>query len=269
MSPLVPPSPASLSSTPPYRLLELDALGSGTLGPDMLGPGAGQAPGPLADEALLRHAIDGPVACLWHAAQGLVVPRTYAARSGFAQAQADFARRGWPIHVRQSGGGVVPQGPGILNLSLAQRFAGRPLDHSETCYRQLCGLIAAALLHWGIDTRAQAVEGSFCDGRYNLASGQPARKVVGTAQVWRHIPGQPPDQQIGLVHALILVRCSPQETTAQANALEAALGSPRRYDAGKIASLDQLIAATRRADFERGFAQTLKDTIAHSRAIAA
>lgn len=205
--------------------------------------------GPLADERLIAPAAHEPVACLWQAPTGLVVPRTYAARPGFAAVQAEFAARGCPIHVRQSGGGVVPQGPGILNLSLAQVFAGRPLDHSEACYRQLCTLIGDTLAEFGIDTLAQAVDGSFCDGRYNLAVRSPARKVVGTAQVWRRLPGHAPDRHVGLVHALILAQCEPAELTARANALEAALDTARRYDADRIATLDRLLPPAARPDF--------------------
>lgn len=229
-----------------YRLLDL-------------GPGADKDP--LADEALLASAAKGPVACLWQADQGLVVPRTYAARPGFAAAQAAFAAQGWPIHVRQSGGGVVPQGPGILNLSLARTFTGRPLDHSEAFYRHLCGIIGTALLFFGIEARAQAVEGSFCDGRYNLAVGQPPRKIVGTAQVWRRMPGQPPDGQTGLVHALILADCDPDIVTRQANALEAALGSPRRYTPDRIASLARMLPQADRPRFAAALRKRLQDTL--------
>ncbi|HET8597178.1 MAG TPA: lipoate--protein ligase family protein [Castellaniella sp.] len=247
-----------------YRLLDL--------GPDPAG-------GPLADEILPDHAAAGPAACLWQSPQGLVVPRTYAARPGFEAACAASAARGWPVEVRQSGGGVVPQGPGILNLSLAQVLRGRPLDYSEALYQRLCGMIAGALLFSGIEARAQAVEGSFCDGRFNLAVGSPARKVAGTAQWWRRLPAQPrrpapgdagaagsvedrPDPQaeshVGLVHALILAACDTREATAQANALEAALGNSRRYDPDAVASLDRLTPPGER----EGFATRLRDRLA-------
>jgi hypothetical protein len=247
-----------------YRLLDL--------GPDPAG-------GPLADEILLDHAAAGPAGCLWQSSRGLVVPRTYAARPGFEAACAASAARGWPVHVRQSGGGVVPQGPGILNLSLAQALQGRPLDHSEALYQRLCGLIAGALLFSGIEARAQAVEGSFCDGRFNLAVGSPARKVAGTAQWWRRMPAGPgaasdpagmaagsgagradpkAEHHVGLAHALILAACDTREATAQANALEAALGNSRRYDPDKVASLDRLAPAGERD----GFTARLRDRLA-------
>jgi len=214
--------------------------------------------GPLADEPLLSMAARGPIACLWQAPRGLVVPRTYAARPGFTQAQARFEHEGWPIHVRQSGGGVVPQGPGILNLSLAQCFQGRPLDHADALYRHLCEILRTALQDFGIPTQAQAVEGSFCDGRYNLAVPAPVRKVVGTAQVWRRAPGHAPDTQVGLVHALILAQCDPLALTERANRLESTLGSDRRYRPEKVASLDQWRPTDRRAHFTDELEQRLR-----------
>ncbi|MBV2181159.1 MAG: lipoate--protein ligase family protein [Castellaniella sp.] len=238
--------PSSFPAPARYRLLDLDA---------------DARQDPLADEVLLSLATEGPVACLWQADQGLVVPRTYTAHPGFIAVQKIFAARGWPVHVRQSGGGVVPQGPGILNLSLACTVAGRPLDHSETFYRHLCGIIGAALLFFGIDARAQAVEGSFCDGRYNLAVGQPPRKIVGTAQVWRRMPGQSPGCQVGLAHALILADCDPATITGQANALEEALGTPRRYAADRIASLGSLLPEASRAAFLTAFHARLRDVL--------
>jgi lipoate-protein ligase A len=210
---------------------------------------AGPARGPLADEKLLPLAVDGAAACMWQAPQGLVVPRTYAAHPGFDAIRSELAGQGWPVHVRQSGGGVVPQGTGILNISLAQRFTGRPMDHADAFYRHLRALLQASLLDFGIEARAQAVEGSFCDGRYNLAVGSPARKVVGTAQLWRHIPGHAVTQQIGIVHAMILAQCDTAVATARANQLETALGSGRRYRPESVDSLDRWLPKARQPGF--------------------
>lgn len=194
-------------------------------------------------------AAQGPVARIWMAKQGLVVPRTYTRWPDFENVGMAFAREGWPITVRLSGGGVVPQGPGILNLSLAFPVEGRPMDHSEAAYLLICRIIQDALAPFGIPTQAQAVEGSFCDGRFNLAVNNPVRKVVGTAQVWRRIPAGSPDTHVGLVHALILAHIDPGHLSKQANRLEEALGSPRRYLASRIASLDQLVPPDSTDDF--------------------
>lgn len=208
--------------------------------------GTGSAvPDPRFDESLIALAAEqGPCACIWQAPQGLVVPRTYQRHARFGVACADFAGQGWPVTVRQSGGGIVPQGPGIVNASLAYAREGKPLDHSDEAYRLLCQLISAALAQYGIVSQPQAVEGSFCDGRYNLAvgTGPGARKVAGTAQVWRRrkMDGTAPTQ-IVLVHALILAAVDVDVVTAQANGFEVAIGSGKRYHADRMASLHHLI----------------------------
>ncbi len=136
----------------------------------------------------------------------------------------EFAARGWPVALRRSGGGVVPQGPGLLNLSLASRVEAPPASFDRV-YAHLCAVLARALAGLGIDARPRAVEGSFCDGRWNLAVG--VRKIAGTAQYWRRGGGQ----QAVLAHALLLVDADVELLTARANEFEAALGSQRRYRA--------------------------------------
>lgn len=196
------------------------------------------------DESLMRTAAkQGPAACIWQACQGLVVPRTYLRSAAFDDVCDAFGRRGWPVSVRHSGGGVVPQGPGILNISLAYAIEGPPLDHSDAAYQLLCDLLSTTTSRFDIQAHAQAVEGSFCDGRFNLAvnAGANARKIAGTAQLWRRLPGADGAlAQVVLVHGLLLVACDVGVATAQANALEQALGNERRYLPERAASLHEL-----------------------------
>ncbi len=199
------------------------------------------------DECLIALAAEnGPTACLWQSDQGLVVPRTYQRHASFEASCAEFAQLGWPVTVRQSGGGIVPQGDGILNLSLAYAVEGKPLDHSDDAYLLICGVIAGALREFGIDSHPRAVEGSFCDGRYNLAVGgeTSARKVAGTAQLWRSQAGPAGGGrlQIVLVHGLILAQVDVVALTATANHFEQALGTEKRYSSDKLASLHDLLA---------------------------
>ena len=132
---------------------------------------------------------------LWRGEPGLVVPRSCTTLPGWpAAAQAHRVR------VRASGGGVVPQGPGLLNLSLVWRAdtgatAGAP-SGTEVIYRALCEGLASALARLGVVAAPQAVRGSFCDGRFNLAVA--GRKLVGTAQSWRRVAGAP----VVLAHAV-------------------------------------------------------------------
>jgi len=163
---------------------------------------------------------------LWRGAPGLVVPRSCALLPGWPA-----AARAHRVQVRASGGGVVPQGPGLLNLSLVWRAEAAVPSNTEAIYRALCGELTGALARLGIAAAPQAVAGSFCDGRYNLAVA--GRKLVGTAQSWRRIAGAP----VVLAHAVIVVDADPQELTAVANAFERDLGSGRQYRAEALTSV--------------------------------
>ncbi|CAD5366300.1 Lipoate-protein ligase A [Rubrivivax sp. A210] len=160
---------------------------------------------------------------LWRGRQGLVVPRSYTALPGWVHACQAGAARGWPVQVRGSGGGIVPQGPGVINLSLAWRAGSSTPQGTDAVYAALCQGLAAALARLGIASDTQAVQGSFCDGRYNLAVG--GRKLVGTAQAWKRVEGVP----VVLAHALILAGGDAAALSERANEFEIDAGSPRRY----------------------------------------
>lgn len=211
----------------------------------LLAPGIQTAADARHDEFLLSAVKNhGPVACIWQTTRSLVVPRSYRRFDAFSAACVEFAAHGWPVTVRLTGGGIVPQGPGILNLSLAYPVQGPPMQHSEAGYQLICRLLAGALHMLGVEAFPAAVEGSFCDGRYNLAiwqHGEPA-KIAGTAQSWRRLPGSP-DEHIGLVHGLILVDADSDALTQAANDFEAAIGSGRRYLPQKVTSLARLLGS--------------------------
>lgn len=221
------------------------------------------------DEVLMQHvALNGPAACVWQASPGLVVPRTYLRSASFEDTRKDFSERGWPISVRHSGGGVVPQGPGILNISLAYAVEGRPLEHSDAAYLRLCNLMTNAISGFGIQAHPQAVQGSFCDGRFNLAcnDGGVARKIAGTAQLWRRqLATDGSYLQVVLVHGLLLVATDVSLVTQQANRLEIALGNSRRYLAERATSLHTLVRQppTDTAAFVQDVASALHDAIKH------
>lgn len=182
---------------------------------------------PLADAIAheaewLQHVADQgrPLAWLWQAPPGLVVPRRYTALPGWATARQQVDGE---LQVRQSGGGVVPQGPGVWNLSLAWPAPPQGPQAADALYQALCAELQAALAGLGLSARTGTVDGSFCDGRYNLAVN--GRKLVGTAQAWRRVNGR----AVVLAHAVILVDADLQALCARANALETALGSTQRY----------------------------------------
>lgn len=173
------------------------------------------------------------VAHLWRGKPALVAPRSHERLPRWAQASAASAAEGWPVQLRESGGGLVPQGPGVLNLSLIWPAGGAGPSGTDAIYRALTDDLAAAFARLGIEARAQPVEGSFCDGRYNLAVG--GRKCVGTAQAWRRVDGRP----LVLAHAVIVATADPVVLTDAANRFEAAAGSSRRYRADALTSLAQ------------------------------
>jgi lipoate-protein ligase A len=200
-----------------------------------------------AEEALLSRAAAGEaVAHVWEAPVSLVVPRSYQRYAALADAREAFAQRGCPVWLRLSGGGLVPQGPGILNLSLAYPVRAPMGTLSEAVYLHLCRILADALNSLGVLTHWQAVEGSFCDGRFNLAwgPGDDARKVAGTAQYWRRVPHGDTDQPLYavLAHAVLLVDADPIEINERANAFEAMIESGRRYEEMRIVTVAQALA---------------------------
>jgi lipoate-protein ligase A len=175
-----------------------------------------------------------PTARLWRQAQALVVPSSYERRARWHEACADSAAAGWPVQVRSSGGGLVPQGPGVWNLSLVWAAESVVPTDTAAIYRALTDELRAALARLGIESNAQAVQGSLCDGRFNLAVG--GRKLVGTAQAWRRIEGRP----VVLAHAVTLVTADPAALTAVANRFEAESGGNMRYEAGALTSVAQV-----------------------------
>jgi lipoate-protein ligase A len=178
---------------------------------------------------MARCAATGRAAAhLWQAPVGLVVPRRYTLLPGWAAARDAHAGE---LQVRASGGGLVPQGPGVWNLSLAWPAPSAMPVNTDAVYRALCAELSAAFARLAIVATPQPVTGSFCDGRYNLAVN--GRKLVGTAQAWRRMAGQP----VVLAHAVIVVDADPAVLSTRANDFEAALGSATRYRADALTSV--------------------------------
>lgn len=193
---------------------------------------------PLADGIAAEHGWAQAVAAgapaqahLWQGAPGWAVPASYARAPGWPDWQARCAQAGTPVRVRSSGGGLVPQGPGLWNLSLLWRTDRAEPVQADAVYQALCGRLGAVFAAFGVAASAQPVDGSFCDGRYNLAV--DGRKLVGTAQAWRRIGGVP----VVLAHAVIVLDADPAALTAATNAFEQGLGQPRRYRADALTSV--------------------------------
>lgn len=216
----------------------------------------------LAEQPLFERARDGEaVAQLWQAPQGFVIPASYRKFTELTATSELFARRGWPVWLRRSGGGLVPQGPGIVNLSLAWPVYQSLGEAAEPIYLSLCALLQRTLATFGVTSHCQAVSGSFCDGRYNLAcgEGEQARKIAGTAQYWRPMAGG--KGHVVLAHAVVLLDADLAAAHRAANDFEAQLGSGRVYRADKTVTLAERVSAggTLLPRFREALAQQLQN----------
>jgi len=133
------------------------------------------------DERLLEQvgAGDAPATLrIWQTRKSIAVPRHFSRVNGFDRAEKVLGNRGWPIVLRSSGGSAMPQGPGIVNISMIF-----PHDQSlsiDAVFRLLTDPLREFCDGLGISANVGSVPGSFCDGSYNLVVNK--QKLAGTAQ---------------------------------------------------------------------------------------
>ncbi|WP_156827039.1 lipoate--protein ligase family protein [Geopsychrobacter electrodiphilus] len=176
----------------------------------------------------------GPSLCIRQGPQSLAVTKRESRMPNFALAAETLALQGWPLVVRSSGGSCVPQGPGIINLSLIHpRLKNWTLEDG---YRLVCHLLEGLLATYGLHAETGEVPGSFCDGRYNLQVG--GQKLVGTAQRWA---GSNREQAAILVHACLLVDLDLDAATSQINHLYRMCSNPLQFDPAACTSLRQCL----------------------------
>ncbi|MEQ9259419.1 MAG: hypothetical protein RIG84_09985 [Roseovarius sp.] len=182
----------------------------------------------LAAEMALLEAVAsgraGGSAFLWQARRpALVLPERFTRAPGFGAAAAECARAGWPVVPRRTGGGITPQGPGLLNLAMAFHSGPGHAHSVQEGYEAICAPLEEALAALGIEARATPVSGSFCDGDYNLAVS--GRKLVGTAQRRRG--------NACLCHALVITDLALAPAIAAIRHLSDSIGQglPFRLDA--------------------------------------
>lgn len=154
---------------------------------------ASAADGLAFEQELFR--ASGPRFGVWHASEpSLVCPSAYERREEFESGSQQSKLAGWPVHLRPTGGGTVPQGPGIDNLVLA--FDAPPGSTIDDSYRMLTRVLRRGL---SAELEIGETPGSFCDGAWNLS--YKGQKLIGTAQRWRPKRGDPARV---LAHAMIL-----------------------------------------------------------------
>lgn len=125
-----------------------------------------------------------PLVRVWRSAKpfGIGVSRKDVASEDGAKARQTLLNQGISVIVRQTGGTAVPQGDGVIHLSLLfPRSAVRTT--TDDYYRLLCDPLIAWFQSYGLEAYTGPLPGSYCDGSYNVLV--DGKKLIGTAQAWR------------------------------------------------------------------------------------
>ena len=124
----------------------------------------------------------GPTALMWTSSRYVGATRQETRLPGFAAATEAATGLGFPVLVRNSGGGAVAANRGSLSFSLT--FPVADLRHGlYERYAEGLDLISSALRRVGVEAEGGEVEGEFCPGAYSVRSGGPwGIKHAGLAQ---------------------------------------------------------------------------------------
>lgn len=136
-------------------------------------------------QALLEKVSEGgqAAALLWtSAARYVAATRPETRLPGFDRAVQQAEAAGFPVLIRNSGGGAVAANRGCISFSLT--FPVEEMRHG--LYERYAGavdLVVEALGNLGVAAEAGEVEGEFCPGAYSVrTNGFHGHKVAGLAQ---------------------------------------------------------------------------------------
>ena len=124
----------------------------------------------------------GPTALTWSSSR-YVAPTSREKRlPGFGHAARVAENFGFPVLIRNSGGGAVAANEGAISFSLT--FPAEGLRHGlYERYSEGVDLISSALQSIGVAAESGEVEGEFCPGAYSIRSdGERGVKHAGLAQ---------------------------------------------------------------------------------------
>ncbi|MFC3209022.1 MAG: hypothetical protein WA973_15555 [Mesorhizobium sp.] len=159
---------------------------------------------------------------LWQSAEPcLVVPRRMTNLANFAEASIGALNRGYPVSVRETGGGAVIQASGTVNVSIAFTMPMTMDDRIGHAYKFLCEPVMQFLRQQGADPAYGTIEGAMCDGAYNIVVNQ--RKLAGTAQRWRRARANDEHYAV-LAHLVLSVDTDHASTCRVVNEFHAAVG---------------------------------------------
>jgi len=124
----------------------------------------------------------GPTALLWTSSPYVGATRPETRLPGFGEAARQAETAGFPVLIRNSGGGAVAANEGSISFSLTSPV--KDLRHGlYERYDDGAELIVAAMEKVGIKAEAGEVEGEFCPGAYSVRTGgRSGIKIAGLAQ---------------------------------------------------------------------------------------
>jgi octanoyl-[GcvH]:protein N-octanoyltransferase len=173
----------------------------------------------------------GPAALMWTSTPYVGATSRERRLSGFGTAVEAAEEEGFPVLVRNSGGGAVAANEGSISFSLTYPVGELGQGLYER-YAEGVDLVAAALRRVGVEAEGGEVEGEFCPGAYSVRSGgERGIKHAGLAQRVR--------RRAARLEALILV----SDTQGLVRVLERfyeALGLPFR--AGSLGDIDATVS---------------------------
>lgn len=214
-------------------------------------PAAATAQVPLlhfnAAQSLERRLLDtvtargaGQLWAVWRTHRSLIVPSQTANAPNFYAASLEMEQRGWPVYIRNTGGDVTPQSPGIVNASTAFVIPLTKELSIRATYERFCAPLLAFLRTFGLDAYLSSVQGAFCDGAFNIAV--DGKKLAGTAQRWRLINGSSGEPGVAvLAHAAILSNPDIELSITATNLFYGLCGMGREVDPARHTSLAALI----------------------------
>ncbi|MBL4596417.1 MAG: hypothetical protein JKX99_07545 [Robiginitomaculum sp.] len=162
----------------------------------------------------------------------LVAPRSM--RKVLEDGCARSDKAGWPVYFRDTGGDVAPQGPGIVNFSVAYSRSTREGFSISQTYHDLCNPIVSALGKVGLLGWTGSVEDCYCDGSYNVVVND--LKFAGTAQRIGKTKWDKKRMAI-LAHALMMIDHTTGEGVCAINRLYEDAGLEKRVSPQVITSL--------------------------------
>jgi lipoate-protein ligase A len=124
----------------------------------------------------------GPTALVWTSSRYVGATRPETRLPGFGEAMKAAEDLGYPVLVRNSGGGAVAANEGSISFSLT--FPVEDLRHGLfERYAEGVDLVVAALRRVGVEAEGGEVEGEFCPGAHSVRSRGPGGvKHAGLAQ---------------------------------------------------------------------------------------